>query len=297
MAIQAAAKLLGARSAPSVTVVSVTSAAAPTSMRRHLQLNPGVLVAIEAEFEPSDTLVALNIAKALRDDPSKIFLSASFGDVAVPIIDVRTVKKKEAGVWAGIIVGCVVGVGIVTGLIAVVATRRRRRRRSGGLGVARPGLKPPSLRKVSSTKSHRESVAMSITPSMQSSSSEFHIERLGSYTENENELSLRELYAAKLKMEAVQGHSGHGSPPPSMAVTPRPAVMSLSSPGTEVVMFENPVAGFEDAEQAAAPEMPEQKPRSNSPPPAVLAGWFKDARKKHADKKSGNLTRRQSFRT
>ena len=305
--VQGAALLMGASSPPDVSIVSVTAPVGST--RRKLQAT-GVLLDIEALFKREDEKIAVNMADILQNTPTSVFPPRLFGVVEVPKVKVKRVLG--GGEVAGICIGSVVLAAAVGGMYSMMASRRRRRSgrvgAAGMVGVSYP--RPPSkyawLHKVASTvrKASKPQSEPPTTPSGPMILPELVVKRTISASSDED-LSLRDLYAAKTRMVELQGRPNRGSPPPSMAVSPRPTVAPLSclsNPRGSLVVFENPLADILEGDgEAVAGHIEVSNNRSSnneSPSPAVMAGWFKEARKKSLEKKAAtNLNRRQSFRS
>lgn len=305
--VQGAALLSGALSPPEVVIVSV---AAPLDSVGRLLLATGVTVDIEALFEKQDGEVAVKMADLLQTKPSSVFPERLFG--AVDVLQVKVKRVLGAGAWAGICIGSIVLAGAIGGIVSMMASKRRRRggRLSGAgmVGVSHP--RPPSkyawLYKVASNMKKAtgsQNNNSPVTPLAPIMPPVLVIRRTVSAS-SDDDLSLRELYAAKQRMVEMEGRPNRGSPPPSLAVSPRPSIVPLSCSNTRgsLVVFENPLAdifeGDGEAPVAGHIEVSNRSSNSESPPPAVLAGWFKEARKKSLEKKAAaNLNRRQSFRS
>ncbi len=299
--VQTAALLSGASSPPDVAIVNVE---VPSESSRRLFLATGVTTDIEAVFQPGDGNIAAKMANLLQTKPSSIFPQRLFGAVDVPQVKVKRILG--AGALAGICIVSIVFAGAVGGMYAVMVSKRRRR---GMVGVSYP--RPPSkyawLHNVASKMKNPSKVEKRNPNAILASPiipPELVITRTVSASSDED-LSLRELYAAKQRMVELEGRPSRGSPPPSLAVSPRPSVAPLSSsnPRGSLVVFENPLASVTesaDGESAVEGHIEVSNISSSSecPPPAVLAGWFKEARKKSLEKKAAsNLNRRQSFRS
>jgi hypothetical protein len=306
--VQGAALLLGALNLPEVVIVNV---AAPLYSSGRLLLATGVTVDIEALFEKQDGTVAFKIADMLQTKPSSVFPERLFG--SVDVFEVKVKRMLGAGAWAGICIGSIVLAGAIGGMYIMVASKRRRRGGrlscAGMVGVSYP--RPPSkfawLHKAASSMkkaSETESDKPPATPLAPIMAPELVIRRTVS-TSSDDDLSLRDLYAAKQRMVEMEGRPNRGSPPPSLAVSPRPSIapLSCSNPRGSLVVFGNPLADILEGVDGEAPvaghiEVSSRSSNNESPPPTVLAGWFKEARKKSLEKKSAaNLNRRQSFRS
>jgi hypothetical protein len=303
--VQGAALISGASSPPEVTIVNV---AAPST--RRLLVATGVTLDIEALFQQQDGNIAVQMADMLQTKPSSVFPERLFGAVDVPQVKVKRVLG--AGAWVGIGIGSIVFAGAVGGMYSLMVAKRRRRgsRLSGagmvGVSYPRPPSKYAWLHNVASNLKKSSKVNNKQTPTTPTAPSmppELVIRRTVSASSDED-LSLRELYAAKQRMVEMEGRPNRGSPPPSLAVSPRPSVspLSFSNPRGSLVVFENPLAdileGDGEAPVAGHIEVSNRPSSSESPPPAELAGWFKEARKKALEKKAAaSLNRRQSFRS
>ncbi|KAL4535345.1 hypothetical protein Ndes2526B_g06240 [Nannochloris sp. 'desiccata'] len=245
--VQGAALLSGALSPPEVVIVSV---AAPLDSVGRLLLATGVTVDIEALFEKQDGEVAVKMADLLQTKPSSVFPERLFG--AVDVLQVKVKRVLGAGAWAGICIGSIVLAGAIGGIVSMMASKRRRRggRLSGAgmVGVSHP--RPPSkyawLYKVASNMKKAtgsQNNNSPVTPLAPIMPPVLVIRRTVSAS-SDDDLSLRELYAAKQRMVEMEGRPNRGSPPPSLAVSPRPSIVPLSCSNTRgsLVVFENPLA-------------------------------------------------------
>ena len=288
---------------PDVSILSIR--AAPAASRRIL-LASGVLLDMQCAFDKADGQSATRMAETLSSAPVQVFPQALFGAVSVPDVKLKDTLAMTALI--GIVVGSVVFAVILAAVAGVITARRRHRRRLLNGAVVKPvGPKQSWFKNLFRKFKSPARVQQSINNTSPQAALE-GIQTIRSAS-NGDELSLRELYACKQRMAQERGQSTSGSPPPALAGSPRPAVVSLKTSGSptvrsSMVLFENPLAENESnpAAGGAAAGAPEQipvdrKPRSNSPPPAVLAGWFKEARERSAEKKASHLSRRQSFRT
>ncbi|KAH7619278.1 hypothetical protein NADE_006122 [Nannochloris sp. 'desiccata'] len=281
--VQGAALLSGALSPPEVVIVSV---AAPLDSVGRLLLATGVTVDIEALFEKQDGEVAVKMADLLQTKPSSVFPERLFG--AVDVLQVKVKRVLGAGAWAGICIGSIVLAGAIGGIVSMMASKRRRRggRLSGAgmVGVSHP--RPPSkyawLYKVASNMKKAtgsQNNNSPVTPLAPIMPPVLVIRRTVSAS-SDDDLSLRELYAAKQRMVEMEGRPNRGSPPPSLAVSPRPSIVPLSCSNTRgsLVVFENPLADiFEgDGEAPVAGHIEdsggpsgcaEGSPPPNHPPP------------------------------
>ncbi|KAL4541734.1 hypothetical protein Ndes2437B_g06072 [Nannochloris sp. 'desiccata'] len=273
--VQGAALLSGALSPPEVVIVSV---AAPLDSVGRLLLATGVTVDIEALFEKQDGEVAVKMADLLQTKPSSVFPERLFG--AVDVLQVKVKRVLGAGAWAGICIGSIVLAGAIGGIVSMMASKRRRRggRLSGAgmVGVSHP--RPPSkyawLYKVASNMKKAtgsQNNNSPVTPLAPIMPPVLVIRRTVSAS-SDDDLSLRELYAAKQRMVEMEGRPNRGSPPPSLAVSPRPSIAPLSCSNTRgsLVVFENPLADiFEgDGEAPVAGHIEVSNRSSNTPAPA-----------------------------
>lgn len=299
-AVKAGAMVVGASTPPDVRVLRVD--AAPAASRRRL-LASGVLLEMEAAFEKSDGDAALRMKDVLRSAPSQVFSEALFGAVSVP--DVKLNDALGLPALIGIAVGSVVFAVLLAAVLGIVALKRRRRRRLQGGAVIKPaGSKSTWYKKLIGKFQRPSSKQQGISAPNSTAQPPLESIQTVRTASHEDELSLRELYACQQRMAAEKGQPSRVRPPPALAESPRPVVAPLkavNSPNAaargSMVLFENPLAEDEGNEATAEHIEVGQKPRSNSPSPAVLAGWFKEARQRSAEKKESKLSRRQSFRT
>jgi len=239
----------------------------------------GVAVRTTADFAQGEDQTALvTFGNVLQQAPETVFPVALFGQVTVLNVKVR--KVLGSGAWAGIGVGIAVASGVVVSGLAMVVCMIQRRRRLNQ-AVADAARKSSILRhQMHQFEAFGEVDAFSASEFVGASNIQPGRPSAAASDSSDEGTTLRELYAVK---QALGRHSSVGS---MHGEVPSPRLKDA------LTLFDNPLAGEMEIEEGmigayGGPDrvLTRKNSRCNSPPPAVLAGWFTEAREKFAEKR------------
>lgn len=276
-AVQTAAILCGASTAPEVTIQSV-KAATKMALRRILYSaaasSTGVILETGVIFDASDASAVTNFISLLQLAPRTAFPASIFGSVTVPDVRVGKISSNKS-TTIGLAVGLSVGFAAVAGIIAAAVIKHRKSRLGrtdkapsilGKRKLLSDNSSPLPARQVTlPTLLTASSSALPMTPTSPSAYSD----------QSEEGGSLRELYQAKQQLAGRAGLSNPGSQTPT-----RPPLSQLNNDiMSTVVVFDNPLAEVEE-------ESSEENERTyNFPTPSRLTNWFRESRAKSLERK------------